>query len=382
MSVGQRRSGTGSTKTINCLRFLSPCTKNGTRFHENMEGEEGKRVFPLNTIVVDSDVKNLKGCDFNHTDISSIPEELLCFQCRTPVWQPTTDPFAVGYNKTDGPAPLVCLACKNSGNSFNFSYLTILSDREKAKLDALTIKCFDPGCSFICKRSDIDELVSHLNSECLHACTSGCGEQLSRLNTSHHLCPLKIVNCDASGIGCIWKGKRKDKAGHQAICLRSSIKPLFDSVCEIKKSIDNLEKRMKNIEQHLPVETESYVKAKYIILLKVQCGDMVHNNTLKISVGKICDMKKGGNIFHVPTNGPGEKFTLLEEDKPGWASSSSRRKSKDGRYWNFTNFEVPIEVYRGQADVRGKICYEEASFTLFQRRCFYVKNDIPEEKSE
>jgi uncharacterized protein YjbI with pentapeptide repeats len=67
-------------------------------------------------------------------------------------------------------------------------------------------------------------------------CRLGCGERVSAVDREVHessTCDCRIVNCNASDVGCAWKGMFRDLAAHEAYCSVISVRPAISNLMNI-----------------------------------------------------------------------------------------------------------------------------------------------------
>jgi len=110
-------------------------------------------------------------------------------------------------------------------------------------LGKLLVKC--NVCSKEVKRGD---LSSHTLHECPINCTWGCDALLTRATLSSHkdVCPYKLIQCQASDVGCTFTAPRMSVDNHLNNCPFIVLRPLLQAQ---QARIQELEDKVRNLER-------------------------------------------------------------------------------------------------------------------------------------
>ena len=98
-------------------------------------------------------------------------------------------------------------------------------------------------------------------------CPNNCGESLQRKNVENHLnstCPLEVVNCSFSYVGCEERLPRKDMPAHinESLAVHMSLQAVSH-----QRQLEKLETRIKKLESEvLTAHSESFIRAHLRIL--------------------------------------------------------------------------------------------------------------------
>lgn len=155
-----------------------------------------------------------------------------------------------GYKKVG--CPYVLLDCCYCGDKFQRQFII---DHEKEKCMKRPHAC--TSCNAY--KSTFEDVVTSHISVCPHKsvlCPNSCGESLQRKNLDDHLntnCPLEVIKCLFSQVGCETKLPRKEMASH---LVKNSAVHMTLQAASHQRQIEQLESRILKLEKEARVKND------------------------------------------------------------------------------------------------------------------------------
>jgi len=188
-----------------------------------MEKQEGTHGYPA----------------YSYVNEQAVDEELKCPVCFDPLVTP-----AVCQNCRN----TFCRKCVESQTKCPICRGNVHPLQEPPRLLLNLLGKLPVKCNVCSKEVKRGELSSHAQHECPITCSWGCDALLTRATLTSHkdVCPYKLIQCQASDVGCTFTAPRTSVDNHLSNCPFIVLRPLLQAQ---QARIQELEDKVRNLER-------------------------------------------------------------------------------------------------------------------------------------